>query len=117
MMETTLTESPQASDTARQCPFCAEHIRKEALKCRYCGEFLDIAARLAPKKKWYHTNIAVIISLLTLGPLALPMIWVNPGYKLSTKIAITLGLIILTVGLCYIMVAMYVNLLEQIREL
>ena len=116
-METTLTESPQASEATKQCRYCAEHIRKEALKCRYCGEFLDVAARLAPKKKWYHTNIAVVISLMTLGPLALPMVWANPGYKLSTKAMITGGMIILTVGLCYIMVAMYVRLLEQIRML
>jgi uncharacterized membrane protein YvbJ len=33
----------------KKCPFCAEEIQDEAVKCKHCGEFL-IDAEL--KNKW-----------------------------------------------------------------
>jgi len=37
----TVTFTPPAQPQTKQCPFCAETIQAAAVKCRFCGEFLN----------------------------------------------------------------------------
>ena len=72
----------------KKCPFCAEEIQEEAVKCRFCGEFLDGSynPQTKTKAKWYYSTSAVVIGLLVLGPFALPLVWRNPKYKVVPRL-------------------------------
>ena len=91
-METMLMEVDEQIEATKKCPFCAEQIQNEAVKCRYCGEFLDkpvgtsSEAPYGAKTKWYHTTSTIVIALLCLGPLALPLVWMNPRYKTASSV-------------------------------
>jgi hypothetical protein len=37
------TPAPPPEDDFRACPYCGEHIRREAIRCRFCGEDIDAA--------------------------------------------------------------------------
>jgi len=99
----------------KKCPFCAEQIQDDAVKCRFCGEFLDRSAKL--KAKWYFATSVSVIAILCLGPLALPLVWFNPRYKPITKIIVTVLVTAITILFVYLAVRLYVALTQQIELL
>ncbi|MBN1766000.1 MAG: hypothetical protein JW860_12130 [Sedimentisphaerales bacterium] len=114
-METQAVHRDERSETTKPCPFCAEQILKDAIKCRFCGEFLNKPPQ--SKVKWYHATATVVLALLFVGPLALPLVWFNPRYKPAIKIVVTIGIIALTVLLCQASVIAYNNFMDQFKQL
>ena len=62
------------------------------------------------KPKWYFKSWSLVVSFLCIGPLMLPLVWVNPRFSKKTKIFIT----IIAVILSYIMASFLVNSLKSI---
>ncbi len=99
----------------KKCPFCAEEIQDEAIKCKHCGEFLCASnrPRITEKKtEWYFGKPFIIMAVCSVGPLALPLIWLRPQTTRAWKIGLTIGILVVS----WILFQATVESVRTIRE-
>lgn len=108
----------------KKCPFCAEEIQDEAIKCKHCGEFLydSNSPQLSEKNtKWYLRKTFIVIAVCCVGPLALPLIWLRPQTTWPWKVGLSIIILVLSVILFQATMESihnlqeYYKLLDQLR--
>lgn len=62
--------------------------------------------------KWYFKTSCIITAFLCVGPLALPLVWLNPRFSQKTKIIVT----IITIILSWYLGLLLINSLKSLNQ-
>ena len=102
------------------CPWCAQSHTPEANFCSRCGKPINqmMGTPQAPSApKWYHNIWVVLIMLFfVLGPFGLPLVWKNPRFSRSVKIALTLTMVLYTIVLIEMVIRMGRAVMGEVQQ-
>ena len=83
------------------CPYCAEDVRAEAIKCKHCGSYIGTSARRAPMGgEWLRSDRDRMIAGVCAGLanlFGLPTAVVRLAFVLGTILSSGFGIVIYVV--------------------